>query len=343
LWETGPQESGLAPFARAVVALDASTLDQLVRKGPHRRTPTGHPSLLPGKLAAVFDLRRQQCWKVRLHDDVAENEKIAARQLVDGLPPGSLILADLGYFGFPWFDDLTTQGHFWVTRWRDPTSTVELHRFWGDDQTGESLVWLGAYRANKARYAVRLICVQRGATVHRYLTNVLDAHRLSMADVVEVYARRWDIELAFKVLKTDLGLATIWSTKWPVIQAQVWAMLTISQVATHLRWQLAAAARVDVFDVSLPLLLQVTPELVAQGEDPVAVVSQAKYTGGVIRPSRRKRMVCPIPTGWAPIPEDLVREREPRYDRKNHQRTTPPSPTPPILSLAPPYPVLTMN
>ncbi|HWV35929.1 MAG TPA: IS4 family transposase [Thermomicrobiales bacterium] len=343
LWQTGLQDTRLASFARAVVALDESTLDRMVRKGAHRHTHPGHTALLPGKLSAVFDLRRQQFWKIRLHDDVAENEKIAARQMVDGLPIGSLILADLGYFGFAWFDDLTAQGHFWVARWRGATSTEEVHRYWGTDEAGESLVWLGAYRADQARYAVRLLCVPHGATVHRYLTNVLDPHQLSMHEVADLYARRWDIEQAFKVLKTDLGLATIWSTKWPVIQAQVWAMLIIAQVAAHLRWQLAEAAQCPLADISLPVLLRVTPELVARGENPVAVLSHAKYTGGVIRPSRRRPLVCPTVPEITPIPVELVREREPRYARKTRKRTTSPGIHPPVISRAPTYPTLTSN
>jgi hypothetical protein len=337
LWDAGPQETGLAPFATAIVAIDESTLDQMVRKGRQRGKAKDDPTLLPGKVSVVFDVRRQKYWKVRLHDDVAENEKVPARELLTGLPPGTLILADLGYFGFKWFDDLTTAGHFWIARVRDKTSTEELHRFWGTDEEGEALVWLGKHNADKAKYAVRLIAVKYGETTHSYLTNVTEPEQLPVQAVVEIYARRWDVELAFTLLKEQLGLQTIWSTKWPVIQTQVWAMLLLSQIATHLRLLTAAAVGVTVFDVSLPLLLQVVPELVAQGEDPIAVLTQAKYTGGVIRPSRRKRYSCPVPPPMVPIPPGLVRERTPRYANKTKKRTTTPSTTRPVISKAPPY------
>jgi IS4 transposase len=67
-----------------------------------------------------------------------------------------------------------------------------------------------------------------------------------MAEVVRRYARRWDIELVFKTVKTDLGLEVLWSSKWPVIRA----MLIIAQLAAHLRFLVAQAAKVDLFDVS---------------------------------------------------------------------------------------------
>ena len=47
---------------------------------------------------------------------------VAAPDLVAELPAGALVLADLGYFSFPWFDDLTDAGHYWISRMRNPTS-----------------------------------------------------------------------------------------------------------------------------------------------------------------------------------------------------------------------------
>lgn len=49
----------LAPFATEVVALDETVLEKLLKILPALRQKRGR-ALLPGKLAAVFDLRRQQ-------------------------------------------------------------------------------------------------------------------------------------------------------------------------------------------------------------------------------------------------------------------------------------------
>ena len=77
---------------------------------------------MPGKVSAVFDLRRQLFRTVRLHDDFRENEKVPAADLLADLPDGSLILTDLGYFSFPFYDGLTTADQHWVARLRDKTS-----------------------------------------------------------------------------------------------------------------------------------------------------------------------------------------------------------------------------
>jgi hypothetical protein len=307
-----PGNRSLAPFAREVVALDETTLDQVRGQGQQREVPRGDDRRIPGKVTALFDVRRQLFRTVRVHADFRENEKIPAWAMVRSLPKGSLLLTDLGYFSFPFYDRLTRHRQHWIARYREKTSFVPVHCFWEQDGSGEWLVWLGKHRADRAASRVRLIAVRRGQVTHRYLTNVTNPHRLSAQEVVQLYARRWDIELAFKTLKTQLGLGVLWSTHWAVIQTQVWAVLTIAQCAFHLRFLVAREADVDLFDVSLDLLRE-APRFAARGADPVTAIAQLGGLGGFIRPSRRKQYVVPIPDTIALPPVGLPRWRPPRY------------------------------
>lgn len=96
---------------------------QLVTSASRRRgRPNGDPHLLPGKLACLFDVRTQRLVRVQFRADVLAPCNTAILLLLDGLAPGSLLLADLGYFSFPWFDYLTGQGYFWVSRLKDQKS-----------------------------------------------------------------------------------------------------------------------------------------------------------------------------------------------------------------------------
>lgn len=308
-----PGDRQLAPFAREIVALDETTLDQVRRQGAKRAIPKGDDQRIPGKITALFDVRRQLFRTIRLHASFRENEKVPAWRMVRSLPKRSLILTDLGYFSFPFYDRLTNHRLYWVARYREKTSFQAVHCFWEVDGSGEWLIWLGTRRADRAAHLVRLIAVRRGAVTHRYLTNVTNPRRLSASEVVQLYARRWDIELAFKTLKTTLGLSVVWSTHWPVIQAQVWAVLTIAQAAFHLRLLVAQEAGVDLFDVSLELLVREAPRFAAQGVDPVAAIAALGGMGGMIRPSRRIQHVVPVPATIALPPRGLVRWRPPRY------------------------------
>lgn len=316
----------LAPFAADVVAIDETTLDPVARTLPAwRDVPKGDAQLLPGKLATVYDLRRQQFRHVAHQPDPRQNEKVAARGLLAWIAAGSLILADLGYFGFKWFDDLTDAGHFWVSKLRAKTSYVVLHAYYQQGETFDGLVWLGKHRADRAKHAVRLVQFRHGATVFRYVTNVHDPQLLPMADIARLYARRWDVEMAFNLIKTQLGLHLLWSAKTEVVLQQVWAVLIIAQLWQALRLTIAHEAGVDPFEVSLPLLIRYLPQYAARGLDPVAAFLADAVPLGFIRPSRRTKIAAPVlsTASFHPPPPDLVLVRTPRYaERHCHRRAT---------------------
>lgn len=309
----------LAPFASDLVVLDETTLDQVARTLPALRgVPPGDDRLLPGKLAGLFDLRRQ-CWRVlEWVDAVHQNEKVIARDLITSLPVGSLIITDLGYFGFQWFDDLTDQGHWWLSRVRSRTSTVVLHTFSATDTYRDQLVFLGAYRADQTKHAVRLVEVKVGETWHRCLTNQTDPVVFPAADVVALYARRWDIELAIRLVKDHLGVGVLWSAKPVLVQQQVWAVLIIAQILQALRLEIAARAGVEPFDVSMALLVRWAPRLASEGRDIITVFVEEGRRLGFIRPSRRLQLAVPTVTldQFCPAPPGLIRTRAPRYAKR---------------------------
>lgn len=310
----------LAPFASEVVALDETTLDPVARRLPALHPlPRGDRRLLPGKLAGLFDLRRQQWVAIQHIVSPDQNEKVAARGMVAALPRGSLILADLGYFGFAWFDHLTETGHHWISRMRSRTSYELIHTYYRQGEFLDGLVFLGAHRADRAAHAVRLVSFPVGPASYQYITNVLDPAALSVRDIAHLYARRWDIEMAINLVKTHLGLHLLWSSKEVTVLQQVWAVLIIGQVLQALRLEVAGRARVDPFDVSMELLVRWMPQYGYDGEDPVAAFVCQGREMGFIRPSRRTVIKAPpIPLEEiAPMPGGLPLTREARYGQWN--------------------------
>jgi IS4 transposase len=49
-------------------------------------------------------------------------------------------------------------------------------------------------------------------------------------EVAQLYARRWDIEMAFRVLKEYLGMSHWWSSKQELILIQIWVVLILSHI-----------------------------------------------------------------------------------------------------------------
>lgn len=307
----------LAAFARRVYALDGMTLDAVNKRLPALRGRDD--ARLPGKVAAVFDVRAQLWHTLRFEPDARANDKTAARDLLAGLETGSLLLADLGYFAFQWFDDLTDQGYAWISRLRAKTSYRVIHVFYQGEGVLDALVWLGRHRADRAAHAVRLVQLTRQGKTWAYLTNVLEPSRLSLAEISQLYARRWDIERMFNLVKTHLHLHWLWSSQLTLVIHQVYAVFTVAQIILGLRAEIAQRAQADVDDVSLDLMIRWLPRFAQTGQDPIQAIAERGRFAKIIRPVTRTKRDWPD-LAWSdylPAPGHLILTRTPRYANKD--------------------------
>jgi hypothetical protein len=306
----------VATFATGIYVLDGTTLEAITKRLPTLRQRAG--TVLAGKIAAVFDLRAQLWHHLSFEASPTQNDKVAAPRLLASLPAQSLVLADLGYFSFPWFDQLTQQGYWWVSRLRAKTSSTLIHTFYQRAGVVDALVWLGAYRADRAAYPVRLVQFTHRGKTWRYLTNVLDPRQLPFADIARLYARRWDIEMMFDLVKTHLHLHLLWSSQPTVIVHQVFAVFTIAQILLGLRADIAAQANAEVFEVSLPLLIRWLPRFARDGQNPVQMLVAYGRHAKIIRPTTRLTLTFPeiALADYQLLPGGPPPPRVPRYAGK---------------------------
>lgn len=306
----GLQDRSLAPFAHQVLALDESTFDVVGRWLPELRERLAG-DVLAGRLSALFDVRLQQWVRVDLLQEAKANCKQHAQEMIAELDAGVLLLFDRGYLSFPWFDHLGERGLWWISRYANEVTFQVRHVLYQGDGVLDAIVYLGVYRADRAKDAVRLVQFYRQGHLHRYLTNVLDPQQVPLAEVARLYARRWDIELAFCLLKEHLHVGHLWSAKWTVIQVQIWCALLLAQVFHGLQVELAAQEGVDPFEVSLDLLVQLVPPLLHQGIAPLPYLRRLGRELGVIRPSSRLKPDVPfVDASWiTPAPAEALQPR----------------------------------
>jgi hypothetical protein len=166
---------------------------------------------------------------------------------------------------------------------------------------------------------VRQVQFCQGGQLQQYFTNVCNPTILPLSEIARLYARRWDIELAFLTLKRELGLHLIWSSKPVVVLAQVWACLIIAQVLQAIRMEIALQADRDVFEVSFSLLLEALPHYDLQGRDGIAQCVRQGQRLGILRPSTRLRIQTPeiAPEQLIPLPKETVLCRQPCYSYKS--------------------------
>lgn len=212
---------------------------------------------------------------------------------------------------------MTRQGYWWISRLRAKTSYEMRHVFYQRDGVLDALVWLGRYRADRAAYAVRLVQVTHAGRTWAYLTNVLDPRQLSLHDLSALYARRWDIERMFNLVKTHLHLHWLWSGHPSGVLHQVYAVFTVAQIILGLRAEIATRAQADLEEVSLDLMIRWIPRFAREGQDPVQALVECGRQVRIIRPVQRTRRHLPPVSldDYLPAPPDLVLTRTPRVDR----------------------------
>ena len=285
----------LAPFATAVVALDESVLDRVKRWVSWlREVPDGDSRLLPGRLVGLFDVRLQQWRRLDVLLDANADCKVHARAMLSALAKGTLLLFDLGYFSFPWLDELTQLGYWYITRQRAKTRYQIVHLLYQADGVFDALVYLGVHSSDRAGQLVRLVSFRLGSQQYCYLTNVLDPATLPIVDIARLYGRRWDIELAFRELKEHLGLRLVWSAKLGVIYQQIWACLILAQLLHAYQVELAARAEVEPCEVSLALLSRHLPRLLQHTADPMGFLLEHGRAMRLIRPASRRLREAPV-------------------------------------------------
>ena len=295
-------------FPGGIYALDSTTLDKVARPllGEQDRR-------LAGRVHAVFDVGRHLYRAIILSNRPRENEQVAAPDLLAQVPPNSLVVMDRGYINYSRFDGLTTDGQAFITRLRDNGSYTTRHVLTDEQGVRDELIWLGTYRADRAAHIYRLVTIGS----RRYLTKVLNPDVLSPAEVAACYRERWEIERVFNTLKTELGLAWIWSRHWQLIELQLWATLLLAQIVSVVRHAIAVRAGVPVAEVSSAMLLRRAPRLLAgRTGDLIAIMAAEGRNWGLIRPVRRVTVEVPADLPWVPWPTTLTLTRPPRYARK---------------------------
>jgi Transposase DDE domain len=184
------------------------------------------------------------------------NDKQWLDELIDRLPSGGLLVFDLGFFKFPWFDQFTTSGKYFVTRQREKTSYTLQKVFSSGSHYRDEQIQMGQYRSSPCKHPVRMVSVLWGTTWYSYLTNVLDPTQLSAQQVCDLYRRRWRIEDAFALTKRLLGLAYVWVGDTNGVEIQVYATWIFYALINDLCADVAIAMNQPLELISLEMVFR---------------------------------------------------------------------------------------
>jgi Transposase DDE domain len=283
-----------ARFPR-IAMVDGSTLEALRKK---TQTLHAQPGLvLAGRVMAMVEaFTHRPLWQLYT-EDAAANDKRFAAEILAAVPLGGLLIFDLGFFSFLWFDDFTKQQKYFVSRLRQNTAYRTTQVLSTSPYYRDELIEVGLHHSHPCRHPLRLVSVLWRGQWYRYLTNALDPTQLSARHICELYQRRWRIEDAFLVTKRVLDLAYLWKASANGVQLQLYATFLFYLVLLNVCQQVAQSLNEPLERISVEMVFRAFyhySRALTRGETSDLVsylVHHAKLLGLVKRQRKRHREI----------------------------------------------------
>jgi hypothetical protein len=265
---------------RRLMAIDGTCLD--VADTPENSAFFGRPGVMKGEQAAFPQARVvavAECGTHAIIDAAVGTyttaENTLARQVIDRLQPGTLLLADRGLCGFPLWSRAFATGADLL--WR-ANSTMKP-RFIETLADGSWLAELRPSTHSAGRGKVQPLTIRvidyriddgrDNDETYRLFTTILDPNDVSALDLAAAYSQRWEIESAFDELKThQRGPRTVLRSKSPdLVLQEVWGHLCCHYAIRTLMWEAADHAGVDPDRVSFVAALRIARRSISVARD----------------------------------------------------------------------------
>ncbi len=303
-----PQEiAWAAERYRAVLAVDGSTLDALLRKIGLLKDLPKNP--LAGKITALLDLCTRLPEKIWYINDPKVHDQRFWAEILATLKTGSLLIFDKGYINYAMFLELTRAKVKFITRSKKNMSYSLAYSLAKTAAVHDYVVWIGK---DETRQQIRLIEILYKGKWYRYLSNELDAEKLPTAYIVALYEQRWRVEDAFAIVKRLLGLAYFWSGAQNAVEMQVWATWILYAVLIDLVDAVAEKLQQSFFSISVEMVyrsLYFFTQARHRGEtnNIVAYLAANEKMLGILKRKRKSKKRSPLET----IPLLLTKQANP--------------------------------
>ena len=229
---------GIAPghkfrFKNPVKILDASTIDLCLSVFPWAKFRQKKGAI---KLHVEYDLETQIPTFVSLTDgkvsDITEAKKMTFEK-------GSILVFDRGYVDYCWYNQLNTQGIFFVTRLKKNMKYRVIQRQKPNKKAGitsDQIIRVTGTKSDLIPCELRRIRYVNPEDNQEYIfiTNIM---HLSARTIADLYKARWEIELFFKWIKQHLKIKSFLGTNKNAVMSQIWSALCLYLILKYIKYQ----------------------------------------------------------------------------------------------------------
>jgi hypothetical protein len=236
------------------------------------------------------------------------DERTYARALWPDVPDHALVLVDRNYLQADVLVPMMTTGtaRHWLTRTKTSTTYRRIRRLGPGDELVEFQVSSVARAKDPSlphHFDARVIRYQRKGYTPGYLvTSMVDPVAFPAAEIRALYHERWEIELGFGELKTDMleRLETLRSKSPTTVAQECWGLLTVYNLVRLEMERLAADLGVPPLRISFVAALRECAILwisnaatTTPGSLPKQVASMRDRMRRFLLPPRRPERVFP--------------------------------------------------
>jgi hypothetical protein len=215
---------------------------------------SGYPML---RLVALMVLRSHLVAACSVVGYGVAGERRAAEPLLAAIPDHSLTIVDRGFFSAAFLLDIEGgQERHWLSRARSVQAYRVVKRFARGDELIEVDVRREARRLRPdlpRTMQMRAITYKRkGFKEQKLLTSLRDPKRFPVSEIAEMYHERWDIELGYDEIKTEMldREETIRSRKPDGVLQEVWGILLAYNLVRLEMESIAKQARIEPTRIS---------------------------------------------------------------------------------------------
>ena len=259
------------------------------------------------------------------HAGKGTGELTLVRGLLESFEAGDVMLADALYCNY-FLIAMLLERDVDVVFKQNGARITDFRRGWQLDTRDHIVFWPKPARPEwmtpeqYARMPEDLMLREAKVGRQVLVTTMVSARDLGKAELSQLYARRWNVELDLRNLKTTTGMDVLSCQTPEMNEKQLWVHLLAYNVIRLLMAQAACKAGVDPRGLSFKHTVQLWTEWTARGlcaaqdnQRLFVLIAQSKvgHRPGRIEPRMRKRRPKPYP--WLKVPRAQARRQVQRH------------------------------
>ncbi len=192
-------------------------------------------------ITTAYDALRKFPIDLTITDIRSDENEQATQTLIPSIPSGGVILFDRGYEGYQFLDSVTQYDGFFLLRNKSNCTFKVIEDFVKSEKKQDWVEFKPSKRykeknrsklSGSEKIVLRIIRLEnKQGEVSVLITNLLDRQKYSMKVIIDLYFKRWEVEIHFLDNKSTIEIETFHSKSVNGIKQEFYAAAIMTVIA----------------------------------------------------------------------------------------------------------------